>query len=117
MIGAAALWVGLAVNVQAISISIPANLDEGAHSWIWKIDQSDLNQSPASSLPATMAAAPIQLASMSVSHGKQKESKKPSPPPGQDPKPATVPESGMTLMMLGGVFCGLALWERKLKYA
>jgi hypothetical protein len=130
--GAAALCVGLAGNVQAIPFPMHGDLDAG-NSWNLRHDQSDyetvrsLNQSnrkqslagPTANLsfrsvPAQSAGEFHNFSSWNSHHDRQGV---PRTPPGQDRKhsPATVPEGGSSGLLLGGVFCGLALLVKKLK--
>jgi hypothetical protein len=124
--GAAALFAGLAGNVQAIPISIQ---DQSNHGGVHFSVQSSHNQSLASptasvlsgSVLAQNAVGPHNFGpwnfhdSWSFHHGRQGGLTPPSPLSRQDSSSASVPDGGTTAMMMGGVLCGFALLGNKLK--
>ena len=101
--GAAALFVGLAANVQAIPISIAGDLDTEMGSWIGRYaHQSEAAFSFGQSHRNESLAGPTAFALFA-----------PREPLSRNPQ--SVPDGGMTAMMLGGVFCGFVLLAKKMK--
>src|ERR1022692_766515 len=136
--GTATAFVGLAVNAQAIPISIDHDADDAAgriepfvsdhlgektHSKTQSIDLSNLNKKPTS--PTVLLLSSLGTAQNSSSHRNFPSGNLPHHNPGVPPPtswpiasgPAltTVPDGGNTTLMIGGAFCGLVLLRKKLE--
>jgi hypothetical protein len=134
--GAAALFVALAGNAPAIPITLHDDVNalisshglrngQSAYEAALALDHGTRNQSQATPITFNLPAparvqntGTPQTSNPRVSRprkGGRNVGKKTTQSDGQDPSPQSVPDSGSTAMMLGGVFCGFALVERKLK--
>jgi hypothetical protein len=135
---AATLCAGLAGDVQAIPISMHDDLDAGMGPWTlshekshyeaaYSFDRINQNQGLGSptvfhlvtSVPLKIAGETHGLGSKKVHHHKPGVTVTPPaaivPPREGVPSAASVADGGSTGLMMGGVFCGLALLRKKLK--
>jgi hypothetical protein len=137
MVGAAALFVALAGNVRAIPFTVhddvvnaairSQNLLSGQSDYeaALALDHVNRNQGHVSPTALILSrSARVQNtgqlgnSSPRISHPRKHGHGVETPPPqstGPNPSPVSVPDGVTTATMLGGVFCGLALLEKKLK--
>jgi hypothetical protein len=128
VVGAAALFVGLAGDVGAIPDSMRDNLDTGMRSWVSSNDNSDydavrsIGRDPAGSSSSVFFGADLKQ-NMGMSHNLGSrvfnyDNDGVTTIPtwnGHGRSSASVPDGGTTVMMLGGALCGIVLLAKKLK--
>jgi hypothetical protein len=135
MVGAAALFVALAGNVRAIPFTVhddvvnsairSQNLRSGQSDYeaALALDHGNRNQGRVSPTALILSrSARVQNTSQlgnsspRVSRPRKRgHGATPTQSNGQNPPPLSVPDGGSTAVMLGGIFCGFVLLEKKLK--